>query len=425
MEKILEINQEQLCANCFAKWEDGVSCRRCRSVSDVTGGLPGGTILHGKYIIGGILYYDNSYFGYYGYDLEENERVLIRELFPAGSYCIRSGKELICDRNDQFMYMEYQSVVSGFHTETKLMSGLKESGAVLPVKNLIDENGTSYSIMQFPEKAILLSEYIQRRGGRLDIQEALEISAKIITALDVVHKSGLIHGNIRPENIVLYEKKVLLTGMHYGGFNALENRSSPIYTNLNRYAPLEQFTKSNKRGPWTDIYALGATVYFMLTSRFSANIFSRMDSLEDSYRQPAMDSAAGIPDGLAQILEKMMEIKVDDRYRNLNDLCRALRAAHLINIKIAPDAKEKKKSGRRIRIGIIAGICGLLICGLAVWFLLYHPFENDEQLQKNDGSSVEENIVDADTEHDFTEDTTETDETTAETSDEGEISADG
>jgi len=387
---VFEINNEKLCVNCFSHLEEGRPCRKCRTVPGIYGALPAGTILHGKYILGGALYYDNSYYGYYGYDLEDNERILIRELFPSGSYCVRSGKELVCDQSDNSMYMEFKKVISNFHAEVKLMSGLKESGVVLNVKNLIDENGTSYSIIQFPEKAILLSEYIKSRGGRLELREALGIFSKILTSLDVIHKSGIIHGNIRPENIVLYEKRVLLTGMNYSGFCYLETHSSPLYTDLNLYAPLEQFNKSNKRGPQTDIYSLGATFYYMLTGQFTVNIFSRIDPDDTSHRQPSIINSADIPPALVHILEKMLEIKIDNRYRDLYELCRALRSANLVNIKLKPNTSRSKSSAGVIRICIIIGICVIVIGGTAAALILLH-------ISKKDVKHPEDNTVSEDT----------------------------
>jgi len=361
---IFEINNKKLCAYCFSTVTTEEPCHDCvkNNGANVLNSLPAGTILHGKFIVGKAIYYDNSYYCYYGFDPEANERVLIRELFPAGGFCKRINKSLVCDFSDSAMALEFKTAVNNFHTEVKILSGIKDPAAVTSVRDLFDENGTTYSVISFPQNATLLSEYIKNNGGKLGSKESFRILDGIIKALDVIHKNELIHGNIRPENIILIDKKIILTGLNYGGYGYLENRSSPIYTELNRFASLEQLSKSDKRGPWTDIFALGSTLYYMLTGTYVENIFSRIDLLENDQKHSGITYTEDIPNKLVPILEKMLQIRIDDRYRNLSELTKSLTSAHLTKNKIKPSADKHKKSENNIVLTIVIV---LILCFVA------------------------------------------------------------
>lgn len=402
---IIEINNKKLCANCFSSLNDGDYCEYCASNngSKVNDCLPVGTILHGRFIVGKAIYYDNSYYGYYGYDPASNERVLIREFFPAGGFCSRINKSLVCDLRDSAMALEFKSAVNNFHTEVKILSGIKDTSAVTPVRDLFDENGTSYSVVPFPQKAVLLSEYIKNKGGKLTPKESFRIFDGIVKALDVIHKNAIIHGNIRPENIIIINKKVILTGLNYGGYGYLENRSSPVYTNLNRFAPLEQLSKSDRRGPWTDIFALGTTLYYMLTGSYVENIFSRIDLLEDGDTCSAIKNTGDIPQKLAPILEKMLHVRMDDRYRNLTELTKALATAHFTKLKIKPTVNNKKSKSKGL-VAIIIILVLVLCASAAAVFIIWSNKDKDkdnpieEQIEENDSGSesTNENQSDSD-----------------------------
>ena len=105
--------------------------------------------------------------------------------------------------------MEFKTAVNNFHTEAKIMSGIKEPTAVTNVCDLFDENGTTYSVVSFPQNAVLLSEHIKNTGGKLEPKEAFRIVDGIIRSLDVIHRNGTIHGNIRPEKALLAVRREL------------------------------------------------------------------------------------------------------------------------------------------------------------------------------------------------------------------------
>ena len=190
---IVEIKGKKLCAYCFSNLSLEEACSSCIAPETIEGALPSGTILKGKYLVGGSIYYDSSYYGYYGYDLAESRRVIIREFFPEGSYCRRVKKDLVYDVSDSAMLELYRKAVSDFHTDVKLMSSLKNNSVVLNIVNLFDENGTSYCVHECREDAVVLSEHIRKNGGALEPKEALSIFDAAMTSLNELHGIGIMH----------------------------------------------------------------------------------------------------------------------------------------------------------------------------------------------------------------------------------------
>ncbi len=386
-ESIFENKGKKYCACCFTEQKKSGFCEQCASKAgkEYRDALPVGSVLHGKYIVGAVMYYDNSYYVYYGFDPDRDVRVMIREFFPIGGYCRRRGSEVFCDPGNEPMAAEFRKALHNFHTEVRMMSGIRDDNSVARVVELFDENKTSYCVTELPQGAVLLSELVEAFTGAgrvMPAKQAYDILEGILRSLNVIHQNGSIHGNIRPENVVLYRKKVLLTGMNYGGHAYLAERSSPVYTEMNHYAPLEQMSNADKRGPWTDIYALGTTLYYMLTGRNAENVYDRLESFDDSTAS-RICRPGEVPAEIAPIIEKMTAVKMDRRFQTLEELCRSLQEANVISLKLktiklpaapapqkqvsnrnskAPRKKGAAKSGNRgLLFGIAAGLVVLIL----------------------------------------------------------------
>lgn len=409
---VIEINNKRLCAHCFTDLTNIKACFKCEEFIDARS-LPLNTVVHGRYIIGSAIYYDNTYFGYYGYDPKAGKRVLVRELFPAGGFCKRVNKNISFGNQDISMIKEFNLAINNFHTESKLMSGIKNSEAVLKIIDLFDENGTSYCVSEFPENALMLSDYLKKSGEKLNANEALRIFEGLLTALDVVHRHGIIHGNIRPENVVLAGNKVLLAGANYGGYMYLENRSSPIYTSLNRFAPLEQLSKSDKRGPWTDIYSLGATLYFMLTGKYVKNIYERIEVLGDNVRPSAIAITPELPEKLIPVLERMLEPKTQDRFANIYELSATLKSLGVVKRKLnAPKASNKSSGSGKLIIILVSILASILLIGGAAFAMYYFDVFDRFLTPQIEESGTEETLDTQDSESNLFEDPTENEEGT-------------
>lgn len=153
---------------------------------------------------------------------------------------------------------------------------------IVRVHDLFEENGTAYYIMDFIEGESL-SEMIKRTGKALREENVTEILNQIIDALDDVHKIGIWHLDLKPANI-LQDKlgKILL--IDFGASKQISSDEGYTSTTTSMsytrgYAPTEQIEQRlDNIGPWTDFYALGATLYYLLTRNEPPTVSQLLDS---------------------------------------------------------------------------------------------------------------------------------------------------
>ena len=157
-----------------------------------------------------------------------------------------------------------------FKKEAKRMFAIKNEH-IVGVQDLFEENGTAYYVMDFVDGENL-SERLKRTGKPMTEQEVRGILPQILDALKSVHEAGIWHLDLKPANIMLTkEGRVKL--IDFGAskqLNALKGgaTTSTAISCTNGYAPREQMEQNyDKFGPWTDLYALGATLYTLLSNR--------------------------------------------------------------------------------------------------------------------------------------------------------------
>ena len=188
-----------------------------------------------------------------------------------------------------------------FIREAKLIAGMKHIGLV-PVHDVFEENDTAYYVMDYLPGGSLSSKV--KAAGKLPEAEALGYIRQVADALKYVHGRNTLHLDVKPANILLDEdgKAVLVdfgVSKHYD--EAGEQTSSTPVAISAGYAPLEQYKAGDvsKMQPTTDIYALGATLYYLVTGQAPPDA---SDVYEEGLLRPA-----GISDGVWAAIEKVMQ----------------------------------------------------------------------------------------------------------------------
>lgn len=232
--------------------------------------LPVGTLLQGgKYRIDS--YLSSGGFGntYIATNLKFEEQVAIKEFFMRG-ISQRDGDSVSVSVSNETNVTQFFSQMDKFRKEARRLRRLHNEH-IVAVHDLFDENGTAYYEMDLI-KGESLSERLRRTGQPLEESEVMTILEQVFDALAVVHAQGLYHLDLKPANIMIDQNgcallidfgasKQLSTGEGY----SVSTSSALTYTP--GYAPLEQIDQNIKCfGPWTDIYALGATLYKLLTN---------------------------------------------------------------------------------------------------------------------------------------------------------------
>ena len=281
-----------------------------------------GTLLnHAKYRIE--RYLASGGFGntYEGVNVSLDKKCAIKEFFLKG-VVLRDEhtSEVFITHPDN--KKAFNSQREKFTKEARRLSRLDNSH-IVRVFDFFEENGTAYYVMDYIEGESL-REYQKRTGKALTEQEAISVLTQMLDALETIHEAGLLHMDIKPANIMI-DNKGKCTLIDFGASkqpsvsDGATTSSAMAYTP--GYAPTEQIGGSSDRwGPWTDFYALGATLYNLLTKENPGDLDIEEDG-EEAFKFPPEISAS-----TRSLIQWMMSPKRKDRPQNVNAIRECLAA---------------------------------------------------------------------------------------------------
>lgn len=319
------------------------------------------TIIHNRYEIQKMI--GNGGFGitYIALDLELKQRVVIKEYFPW----------TLADRNveaeeyrpvvieDKRAVKLYQKGKKDFIAEARRMSELFDVQAIVKILDYFEENDTAYLVMEYIQ-GITLEEYLECREVPMDFAQAWTRIKPIVEALEQVHKKGLIHRDINPSNLIVTEDGSLRLIDFGAARRYLDNEKTMTILVKRGYAPPEQYAKKEKQGPWTDVYAVCATLYEMVTGVRPEPSIHRM--VKDELYLPSSYGVVITPEE-EQALAKGLEPDSKKRIRNMREL---LAAVCYEETKGKPEKIKKKKTMRGMSVAFVIIIIGIL-AGSITW----------------------------------------------------------
>lgn len=347
--------------------------------------LPCGTVLRGQYVVGKVLGQGGFGITYLGWDQYMGGPVAIKEFFPTG-FANRDCAYSLALTAYENLYGDFiRKTRERFIREAQTLGTLAGVSEVVQVRSYFEENNTAYIIMEYV-RGVDLGQYIRLRGGRLTAQETLTVMEPMMRALIQVHEAGLVHRDISPDNIMM---------LHGGGIKLLDfgavrrvdvsdpGMSLPKSTEaiLKRgFAPIEQYQTRGSLGPWTDEYALCATMYYCMTGRLPTDAPERI--MEDHVD---FHSIPGLQHHQAAALGRGMALRASDRFPSIRELAQALYQTPAIRqeeVKVVSQPEvlvsmeqeeevrqqaETKTDTKRFNPLIIAAaaavVCGVLIFG--------------------------------------------------------------
>jgi serine/threonine-protein kinase len=228
-----------------------------------------GTILHDTYRIDS--YLSSGGFGntYVATNIEFEERVAIKEFFMKG-VTQRDDNQTTVSVSNTENSNSFLEQKEKFKKEARRIRQLKNEH-IVAVHDMFEENGTAYYVMDYVDGENL-AERLKRTGKPMTEQEVCAILPQILDALKSVHDEGMWHLDLKPANIMV-DKAGNVKLIDFGASKQLNAQKGGATTSTaisytNGYAPREQMEQNyDKFGPWTDIYALGATLYNLLTNK--------------------------------------------------------------------------------------------------------------------------------------------------------------
>lgn len=259
------------CPNCFSSGtiEQG-NCTVCGfsiSTQDEQRALPAGIMLHERYLLGRVLGAGGFGITYTAYDEKCQRRLAVKEYFPA-EWAMRAfrGNQIIPNSQSQKeVYCRGREI---FLNEAKVLVRLLAVPNVVDVLDFFQENGTAYMVMELLEGSTLSGYMKKRKIQRMPWQEADRIIWEAGMALKQVHGQMLLHRDIGPDNIMMDQKgTVHLIDFGATRLYALNSERSMSVMLKPGFTPIEQYSRSGRQGPWTDVYALAATYYYLVTGK--------------------------------------------------------------------------------------------------------------------------------------------------------------
>jgi len=222
--------------------------------------------LRKQYLIGRVLGHGGFAVTYLGYDINLGMKVAIKEYFPR-EFASRSGENgATITANEHTEAKEfYEYGLKRFVEEARLLSQLRHNN-IIKVLNLFEIGGTAYYAMEYLAGKTLKDQI--KDHGTLTFNEAFKIISELMSAAEFLHGKSCFHRDIKPANVYLTEDKSPILLDFGSARNQLAAQSRSLNAMLTPgYAPIEQYSVKGRQGPWTDIYALAATFYYLLTAQ--------------------------------------------------------------------------------------------------------------------------------------------------------------
>jgi serine/threonine protein kinase len=270
----------RICFNCFGEIEsDNTPCPHCGyaypQIQNPSHQLRCGTVLAGKYLVGRSLGQGGFGITYTGWDLNLELKIAIKEYYPEGfasrELTMQSTVLPLSGRGDDFFLKGRDKFVD----EAKALAKFSNLPGVVNVRDYFTANGTAYIVMEFLDGRTL--KEISRERGRMPVAEVLQLLEPLFSSLEQVHAAGILHRDISPDNIIVRREggaKLLDFGAARQ-FSTQGEKSNTINVK-HGFAPEEQYRTRGEQGPWTDIYALCATIYALTTGKLPPQALDRL-----------------------------------------------------------------------------------------------------------------------------------------------------
>ena len=288
--------------------------------------LNAGVILHDRYRVNSVIGQGGFGITYDGTDLNLDMHIAIKEYFPkhiASRYNIYSKNVTYSSENASL----YEHGMRNFLKEARNMAKFTGQENFVYVSDYFSENGTAYIIMEYvPGKN--LKNFLEEHG-LLTLDEVMRIINPVMNAVEVIHERNMIHRDISPSNImILPDGKVKL--LDFGAVREVSAETQSLSTMSSvykyGYSPIEQQTRDLKQGTYSDVYALCATIYKMLTGITPPSPFARLSGEE--ILLPPSQVGVQISSSQEETLMEGLAIYGNDRIQTVGELRNGLFSAH-------------------------------------------------------------------------------------------------
>ncbi len=352
--------------------------------------LDPGTVVGGKYILGRVLSYGGHTISYMGMDAQVDRKVIIKEYLPSDFSTRSAGeKEVTIYSGDG--QVQFEHGLTNFLNEANRIQHLTDPEGIARVYDCIAENDTGYVVSEYVEGRTL--KEILDSGKKYPVKEAKSFIRRILRGLAEVHKSDIVHCDISPETIMVTDTgKIKLLDFGATRYVTTANSKSLSIILKRGYAPEEQYRSRGVRGPWTDVYALGAVMYRMITGLVPQESVERI--LADGLKEPSR-LGVSIPENTENALMNALNIYQEERTPSAEAFLKELDSAEVKRIKTQRKANKTGRSPLWAK-GLVACLAVAVAIGgsVLVWKIRSDKVgseDNADIIVMNDLSGMTEN----------------------------------
>ena len=274
------------------------------------------TLLAERFLIKGVLAEGGFSIIYAGRDLNLEMKVAIKEYYPFGlaSRNHTSSEEVISINKDE--WQTFEKGKENFLKEARVLAQFSVEPGVVSVRDFFTENNTAYIVMDYLE-GVTLKTWLKEKEP-LSVAEALQLMEPVMATLSRIHEKGLIHRDISPDNIMMLEdNRIKLLDFGAARSTSLTKEKDLTIMLKRGYAPEEQYRSKGNQGPWTDVYALCATLYKCITGVKPDEAIERI--YQDKLKRPSQ-LGISIDKRQEDALMKGLAIFQRDRFKTIDEL---------------------------------------------------------------------------------------------------------
>ncbi len=368
----MSINTQRICYNCFQEKSEGEGpCPYCgfdlkENEEQYPVALKAGALLKQRYLVGRVLGQGGFGITYVAWDTKLQARVAVKEYMPS-DICTRLGNDVSVameSKEEEFAYGRER-----FQEEARILAKFMGQPNIAGVTDYFDENGTSYFVMDYIE-GISFKAYIAGEGGKVSVEEALDVMIPVLRALTAVHAEGLIHRDVTPDNIYI-TKDGNVKLLDFGSARySLGDKSKSLDVILKvGYAPKEQYIRRGRQGPYTDVYSCAACLYAAITGYLPPE---SLDRLEKDELVPPSRMGVEIPLYLERAILKGLAVQPEDRFQTAGEFLEAIESQQVVELPgrqeeaSQPQEKEppRQKTSKALVLGALAVTAAALALGV-------------------------------------------------------------
>lgn len=356
---------QKYCFHCMKPLEASPACRHCgynnvNRLPKKPYHLSPGTVLHQRYLLGLALGEGGFGITYIGLDTMLGKRVAVKEFFPLGIAHRVSAQSpavavMLPEKADFF-----SRGTERFLAEAQSVAAFTEEEGIVDVLDFFRENGTAYIVMEYLEGKTLRE--LVAANGAFPSDRLIALTLPVMKSLKAMHAQGMIHRDISPDNLML-TKSGKLKLMDFGSARYyMSSGQGKEITLKPGYAPEEQYRRGSRQGPYTDVYALCATIYACITGIVPMNSPIRMNA--DTLRPPTQLGVRITPQqeyALMHGLAPSAQYRTPNMEQLMAEFTAQPRHAASVQPAAAPEQPEKKNNTALIVTIIIVAV--LMVAG--------------------------------------------------------------